>query len=82
MNKNKLFAFGESVRRGRRTLRIYREFVRFQPATVEDGSPVSNITEPVFPERRGRRSLRGICIDIMHFQAGEQSSPYDVADDF
>ena len=73
MNKNKLFACGELVRRGRRTLLICREFVRFQPTTVEDGSPVSNITEPVFPERRGRRSLRGICIDIKRFQAGERS---------
>ena len=33
-----------------------REFMRFQVA------PVSNITEPVFPERRGRRSLREIVI--------------------
>ena len=46
-----LFACGESVRRGRRTLRICREFVRFQAATVGDGSPVSNIKKPVFPER-------------------------------
>ena len=29
MNKTKLFACGESVRRGRRTLRIIRDFVRF-----------------------------------------------------
>ena len=33
-----MFACGESVRRGRRTLRIFREFVRVQPATVGDGS--------------------------------------------
>ena len=70
-----LFACGESVRRRRRTLRICREFVRFQPATVEHGSPAPNIIDPVFSERRGRRSLRGKCIDLWHFQSGERSSP-------
>ena len=74
-----LFACGELVRRGRRTLRIFHEFVRFQPATIEDGSPVPNITEPVFPERRGRRSLRGICIDI---KRANTVRPYRVANDF
>ena len=33
-----LFACGESVRRGRRTLRIYRDFVRFQVG--EHSSPL------------------------------------------
>ena len=39
-----LFAHCELVRRGRRTLRIYCEFVRFQAATVGDGSPVPHKT--------------------------------------
>ena len=46
-----LSALGESVRRGRRILRNFRDFVRFQAATVGDGSPVPHKIHVDFSER-------------------------------
>ncbi|MGN0546630.1 MAG: hypothetical protein ACI4I3_04795 [Acutalibacteraceae bacterium] len=64
----KLFAHGELVRRGRRTLRNFREFVIFQAATVGDGSPVPHRKHIAPTDFR----------EFLRFPAGEHSSPLTV----
>ena len=51
---------------------------------VGDAEPYGlSVSRAYFSERRGRRSLRGLCAFFERFQAGERSSPpYRVADSF
>ena len=86
MNKNKLFACGESVRRGRRTLRICREFVSFQQATVGDGS-LSRIKNRAIVLVFSRNAEDGVpyggfVLISSIFKRANAVRPYRVAVDF
>ncbi|MGN0547955.1 MAG: hypothetical protein ACI4I3_11550 [Acutalibacteraceae bacterium] len=80
--KFKLFACGELVRRGRRTLRIYCEFLHFQAATVGDGSPVPNKTEPFFRNAEDGVPYKETVLILGVFKRENEVLPYGVADNF
>ena len=65
------------VRRGRRILRIIIILCVFRRATVGDGLPVPHNAEPffIFPERRGRRSLRKTNCIIWFIFENKLSNP-------